>query len=163
MAEKNILTIPSAKEKKRNIVESFVAGARTGLNMSLMNMAPNVLFAFAMISILRMSGLDRIISSIFGPVMGVFGLPGIAATAVVAGLLSTGGGVGAAASLTLNGDISHAHAIILLVGIATFGSAVQYMGRVLGTSDVQSEYYPILFISNFGCGLMAMFVMNLLV
>lgn len=151
------------KEKKRNFVESFVVGARNGLNMSFMNMAPNVVFAFAMINIIRMSGFDKIIGIVFGPVMGIFGLPGVAATAVIAGLLSTGGGVGAAASLTLSGDITHAHSTILLVGIAVFGSAVQYTGRVLGTADVESKHYPALFISNFGSGLMAMFVMNLII
>lgn len=149
-------------EKKRNFVESFVLGARNGINMCLMNMAPNVLFAFALINIVHMSGLSKIIGRVFGPVMAIFGLPGIAATAVVAGLLSTGGGVGAAASLTLSGDITHAHSTILLVGIAVFGSAIQYMGRVLGTADVPSKHYPVLFLANIGSGLMAMFVMNLL-
>lgn len=150
-------------ENKRNFVESFVLGARNGLNMCLMNMAPNVLFAFAIINIVHMSGLSQIIGRVFGPVMAIFGLPGIAATAVVAGLLSTGGGIGAAASLTLSGDITHAHSTILLVGIAVFGSAVQYMGRVLGTSDVPSKHYPALFAANFASGLMAMFVMNMII
>lgn len=161
MSEKTVVI--HTKEKKRNFVESFVAGARNGLNMSLMNMAPNVLFAFALINIIRMSGLDKVIGTVFGPMMGVFGLPGISATAIIAGLLSTGGGVGAVASLTLNGDIAHTHSTILLVGITVFGSAMQYMGRVLGTADVESKHYAILFISNFGSGLMAMFVMNLII
>lgn len=160
MSEQTITS--QGKVKKRNFVESFVLGARNGLNMCLTNMAPNVLFAFAMINIIRMSGFDKIVGAIFGPVMGVFGLPGVAATAVITGLLSTGGGVGATASLALNGDITHAHSTILLVGIATFGSAMQYMGRVLGTADVESKHYPALFISNFASGLMAMFVMNII-
>lgn len=151
------------REKKRNFVESFVLGARNGLNMCLMNMAPNVLFAFAIINIVHMSGLSLIIGRVFGPVMAIFGLPGIAATAVVAGLLSMGGGIGAAASLTLSGDITHAHSTILLVGIAVFGSAVQYMGRVLGTADIPSRHYPALFIANVVSGFMAMFVMNIII
>lgn len=150
-------------EKKRNFVESFVLGARNGLNMCLMNMAPNVLFAFAIINIVHMSGLSQIIGRVFGPVMAIFGLPGIAATAVVAGLLSTGGGIGAAASLALSGDITHAHSTILLVGIAVFGSAVQYMGRVLGTADIPSKHYPALFAANVASGFMAMFVMNIII
>lgn len=149
-------------EKKRNFVESFVLGARNGINMCLTNMAPNVIFAFAIINIVRMSGLSEIIGKVFGPIMAIFGLPGIATTAVVAGLLSTGGGIGAAASLTLSGDITHAHSTVLLVGIAVFGSAIQYMGRVLGTADVHSRHYTVLFLANFASGLMAMFVMNLL-
>ena len=153
----------AATEKKRNLVESFVAGARVGLNMCLTNMAPNVIFAFAMINIVRMSGFAEIIGTVCGPVMGIFGLPGIAATAVVAGILSMGGGVGATASLVLSGDITHANSTVLLVGIAVFGSAVQYMGRVLGTAGAQSKYYPVLFIANIGSGLMAMFVANIFI
>lgn len=150
-------------EKKRNFVESFVLGARNGLNMCLMNMVPNVLFAFAIINIVHMSGLSGIIGRVFGPVMAIFGLPGIAATAVVAGMLSMGGGIGAAASLALSGDITHAHSTILLVGIAVFGSAVQYMGRVLGTADIPSRHYPALFLANAISGFMAMFVMNIII
>ena len=151
------------KEAKRNFVSSFVLGARNGFNMSMSNMAPNVLFAFAMIQILNLSGLSNVISAVCGPVMGLFGLPGIAATVVMAGLLSTGGGMGAAASLALSGDIGNNHAAILLVGVAMFGSAVQYMGRVLGTADVKSKYYPMLFAVNIICGFLAMLVTSFIV
>ncbi|MGI6585342.1 MAG: nucleoside recognition domain-containing protein [Lutisporaceae bacterium] len=129
---------------KKNFLTSFVEGARKGFTMSMNNMAPNVLFAFALIQILNLSGLSKVIGTIFGPVMGIFGLSGITATVVVAGLLSTGGGIGAAASLALSGDITGNEAGILLVGIMMFGSCVQYMGRVLGTADVKSKYYPML-------------------
>ena len=154
---------PASREKKRNFLESFVLGARNGFAMSMNNMAPNVLFAFAMIRILNLSGLSSVIGTVFGPIMGVFGLPGIAATVVVAGLLSTGGGVGAAASLALSGDITHPHAAILLVGIMVFGSAVQYLGRVLGTADVKSRHYPFLFVVNFLSGMLAMLTMSFIV
>lgn len=148
---------------KRNFIASFVEGARKGFNMSMNNMMPNVLFAFAMIQMLNLSGLSTVIGNVCSPIMGIFGLPGIAATAVIAGLLSSGGGLGAAASLALNGDITNSDAAILLVGICVFGAAVQYMGRVLGTADVENKHYPILFAANIGSGLLAMFVMSFIV
>lgn len=147
---------------KSNILTSFVAGARKGFTMSMNNMLPNVLFAFALIRILNLSGLDSIIGKVFGPVMGVFGLPGIAAAVVVAGLLSTGGGMGAAASLALSGDINATQAAVLLVGIAMFGSCIQYMGRVLGTADIESKHYGFLVANDIVLGLLAMFVTNLI-
>ena len=152
------LNKPAEVEKKRNFIESFVMGARKGFNMSMNNMAPNVLFAFAMIQILNLSGLSTVIGKIFGPVMGIFGLPGIAATVVVAGLLSTGGGGGAAASLALNGELTNPQAGILLVGIMLFGSVFQYMGRVLGTADVESKHYPALVGIDIACGFLGMLV-----
>jgi len=151
------------EKQKRNFITSFVVGARKGFNMSMNNMMPNVLFAFAIIQILNLSGLSTIIGNVCGPLMGIFGLPGIAATAVIAGVLSSGGGLGAAASLALSGDITSSDATILLVGICVFGSAVQYMGRVLGTADVESKHYPILFAADIGCGLLAMFVTSFIV
>jgi len=153
----------SAAAAKRNFLSSFVAGARKGYTMSMSNMVPNVLFAFALIQILNLSSLSTIIGNVCGPVMGVFGLPGIAASVVVAGLLSTGGGIGAAASLALGGDITNTHAAILLVGIMMFGSCVQYMGRVLGTADVKNKYYPVLIVTDVACGFLAMFVTSFIV
>ena len=146
---------------KTNILTSFVSGARKGFTMSMNNMMPNVLFAFALIQILNLSGLSGIIGKVFGPVMGVFGLPGMAAAVVVAGLLSTGGGIGAAASLALSGDIDGAGATVLLVGIMMFGSCIQYMGRVLGTADVESKRYGFLVVNNIVWGFIAMFVTHL--
>ncbi len=163
MTHKSDKGIGDTTKAKSNFVSSFVTGARNGFNMSMMNMAPNVLFAFALIQILNLSVLSTVIGNICGPIMAVFGLPGIAATAVVAGLLSTGGGMGAAASLALNGDIGGNHVAILLVGITVFGSFLQYMGRVLGTADIDSKHYPVLLIVNILCGFLAMLVTSFIV
>lgn len=46
-------------KEKINPINSFVAGARKGFSMSMNNMLPNVLFAFAMIQILNLSGLSN--------------------------------------------------------------------------------------------------------
>ncbi len=145
-------------KEKRNFISSFVEGARNGFKMSMNNMAPNVLFAFAMIQILKLSGLSDLIATI-----GIMGLPGIAATAVIAGIFSTGGGMGAAASLAVSGDINGEHAAILLVGIAVFGSAIQYMGRVMGTADIDSKHYPVMFAVDLLCGMLAMIVTSLII
>ena len=150
-------------KEKINPINSFVAGARKGFSMSMNNMLPNVLFAFAMIQILNLSGLSNLIGKVCGPLMGIFGLPGIAATAVIAGILSSGGGLGATASLALSGQITNSDATILLVGICLFGAAIQYMGRVLVTADVESKHYPVLFAVNIGTGLLAMFVTSFIV
>ena len=87
-----------AKVKEhKTIVDSFVEGARNGYKISINSMVPNVLFAFVLIQILNLTGLSDILGKVCQPVMGLFGLPGIAATVLIAGFLSVGGGVGAAA------------------------------------------------------------------
>lgn len=145
-------------KKKPNFLESFVSGARNGFNLAFTSMAPNVIFAFAMIRILDLTGLTEILGTIFGPVMGIFGLPGVAATAIMAGLLSTGGGIGVAAGLATNGQLDSSNAAILLVGIMLFGSLVQYIGRVLGPTGVKSKHYPVLIGVNLFVAFLAMFV-----
>lgn len=146
------------KTKKRNFLQSFVLGAKNGFNLSFTSMAPNVLFAFAMIRILNLTGLTDLIGTVFGPIMGIFGLPGVSATVIIAGILSTGGGVGAAAGLATNGQIDSSDAAILLVGIMLFGSLVQYIGRVLGPTGVKSKHYPVLIAANLIVAFIAMFV-----
>ena len=44
----------------------------------------------------------------------------------------------------------------------TFGSCLQYMGRILGPADVDGKHYPILVASDILCGFLAMIVMNLI-
>lgn len=149
--------------EKRNFISSFVAGARKGFTMSTTNMMPNVLFAFAIIQMLNLSGLSDIITMICGPVMGIFGLPGIAATPLVLGIFSNGGALGATASLVLSGDLNGAHAAILLVGITQWGAMVQYLGRILGTTGINSKHYPIFFISDTICCALAMLVTSFIV
>lgn len=146
------------KTEKRNFLQSFVLGAKNGFNLSFTSMAPNVLFAFAMIQILNLTGLTDLIGTIFGPVMRIFGLPGVSATVIIAGILSTGGGVGAAAGLATNGQLNSKEVAILLVGIMLFGSLVQYIGRVLGPSGIKSKHYPMLIVVNLLVAFLGMFV-----
>lgn len=144
--------------EKRNFLQSFIIGANNGFRLSTTSMAPNVLFAFAMIAIFNMTGLTDIIGKVFGPIMGIFGLPGVAATVVIAAFLSTGGGVGVAASLAASGHLEAGHIAILLVGIMLMGSLVQYIGRVLGSAGVPSKYYPMLIGVNVLIAFIGMFV-----
>ena len=92
-------------KEKKTIVDAFVEGARNGYKISINSMVPNVLFAFVLIQILNLTGLSDILGKVCQPIMGIFGLPGIAATVLIAGFLSVGGGVGAAASLYASGAL----------------------------------------------------------
>lgn len=64
------------KTKKREIFyKSFCLGANKGLKLSLTSMAPNVMFAFAIIHLLNESGATNLIEKFFGPIMGVLDFP----------------------------------------------------------------------------------------
>ncbi|MGL5798649.1 MAG: nucleoside recognition domain-containing protein, partial [Plesiomonas sp.] len=86
-------------QTKPMITDIFVAGARKGWNIATTSTVPNILMAFVIIKVLKISGALELMATIFEPVMGLFGLPGEAAAVLLGGWMSMGGGVGVAVSL----------------------------------------------------------------
>ena len=109
------------------ITDVFVKGAINGRNLITHSTIPNVLMAFVIIKILNISGLLAIIGKVFSPIMMIFGLPGEAATVLIAGWMSIGGGVGVAAALIDQGSIGVRDIAILCPAIVLMGSQVQYI------------------------------------
>lgn len=151
------------EKAKKSFIDSFVEGARNGFSISANSMAPNVIFAFALIQLLNLTGLTQVVGKVFQPVMALFGLPGIAATVLMADLLSIGGGVGVAASLAVSGQLEASHIAILLPGIMLMGAPFQYMGRILGTAGLENKHYPVMFAIIFINAALAMLTMRFLV
>ncbi|MDT8903043.1 YjiG family protein [Anaeroselena agilis] len=144
----------------KTIVDVFVDGARKGWNVGISSILPNVLMAFALIQILKVTGLLTILGKVFGPVMALFGLPGEAVTVLMGAWLSMGGGIGVAASLYTGKILSATHVTILLPAIILMGAQIQYMGRLLGTAGVQTRYYPMLFGISVMNAVIAMLIMR---
>lgn len=150
------------KPKKKNIIESFVEGANQALSITIKSTLPNVMFAFVIIRILNMTGLLDIIGTVMSPVMGLFGLPGVAATVLLSSILSMGGGCGVAASLATSGMLSNTDVTILMPAIPLLGTLVQYMGRILSAAGLPSKYYAHMYIIAIVNALAAMIVMRAL-
>ena len=91
---------------RTTLLDVFVAGARKGWAMAVNNILPNVLMAFVLIHFLKLLGILDLLGKAFGPVMGVFGLPGEAVAVLAAAWLAMGGGVGVAASLYNSGTLT---------------------------------------------------------
>ena len=70
----------AATASKPMITDVFVKGARQGWEMATKSMLPNVIMAFILIKVLNVTGLLGMIGQAFSPLMGLFGLPGEAAT-----------------------------------------------------------------------------------
>lgn len=144
----------------KSIVDVFVDGARKGWTIGTTSIIPNVLMAFAIIQVLKVTGLLDILGRIFNPVMAIFGVPGEAVMVLVSTWLSMGGGVGVAASLYAAGKLTTTHVTILLPAIFLMGAQVQYMGRLLGTAGVPAKHYPLLFGISIANALIAMVIMR---
>lgn len=129
----------------KSLADVFVEGARKGWNIGVSNIVPNVIMAFALIQVFKITGLLTLVGKIFAPVMALFGLPGEAAMVLMAAWLANGGGVGVAAALFTAGTINETHVTMLLPAIFLMGAQVQFMGRCLGTIGVNTKYYPVYF------------------
>ncbi|MCI6632353.1 MAG: YjiG family protein [Sutterella sp.] len=145
------------------ITDVFVKGAINGWNLITHSTIPNVLMAFVIIKILNVSGLLAIIGKVFSPIMMIFGLPGEAATVLIAGWMSIGGGVGVAAALIDQGSIGVRDIAILCPAIVLMGSQVQYMGRCLGVIGTSAKRIPVLMGISIINALIAMLIMNFIV
>lgn len=151
------------QEKKKNIIDLFIEGCRKGWNTGISNMMPNVIMAFVIIKALNVTGLLKLLGTVFSPVMALWGLPGEAVTVLVSSFMSMGGGVGAAAGLLASGTLDGKDITVLMPAIYLMGSMVQYLGRCLGTAEVQSKYYGVMVGIAILNALLAMWVMKIVV
>ena len=151
---------PQPAKKTNNPFDIFIIGARKGLNITLNNLVPNILMAYAVAEVLRILGVMKMVGEIFGPLMFVFGLPGEAVTVVLTAWLSSSASVGLAANMAANGILDGRHVTILMPCFFLLGAQLQYMGRLLGVADVPKRYWPLLMSASLLNALLAMLVMN---
>ena len=151
---------PQPAKKTSNPFDIFIIGARKGLNITLNNLVPNILMAYAVAEVLRILGVMKMVGEIFGPLMFVFGLPGEAVTVVLTAWLSSSASVGLAANMAANGILDARHVTILMPCFFLLGAQLQYMGRLLGVADVPKRYWPLLMSASLLNALCAMLVMN---
>ena len=126
-------------------------------------MLPNVLMAFILIYVLKLTGILDLIGTVCGPVMKVFGLPGEALMVLLAAWLSMGGGVGVASSLFAAGTLSLHDIAVIAPAMYLMGSQVQYIGRLLGVVGTPGKYIPVMVLISIINALLALFVMQIIV
>ena len=81
------------------IADVFVEGARKGWDIAVKNTIPNVLMAFVIIHILKVSGALSVIGKFLGFIMLPLGLPGESIAVFMAAFLSWGGSAGVLVAL----------------------------------------------------------------
>lgn len=143
----------------RVITQVFVDGARKGWNVGIGSMLPNVVMAFFLINVLNVLGVLDILSNWFGPVMALLGLPGEGLAVLLGAFMSMGGGVGVAAGLFAEGSLNANHLLILFPAIFLMGSLIQFVGRILGTGDVNPKHWPMMIAISIINAAIAMLIM----
>ena len=153
----------SEPQEKPMLTDVFVSGVKRGWGIATGSMLPNVLMAFILIYVLKLTGILDLIGTVCGPVMTVFGLPGEALMVLLAAWLSMGGGVGVASSLFAAGSLSLHDIAVLAPAMYLMGSQVQYTGRLLGVVGTPGKYIPVMVLISIINALLALFVMQLIV
>jgi len=153
----------SEQANNKLLTDVFVEGARKGWDIAVHNTIPNVLMAFVIIHILKVSGALDIIGKYLGLVMLPLGLPGESIAVIMAAFLSWGGSAGVLVALVQGGTLTAPDIAVLIPGMALVGSTVQYMGRVLGVLGIPGKHYLVLFGICILNAYLAMFVMSLIV
>ena len=147
---------------KPMVTDVFVKGAVQGWNICVTSTIPNVLMAFVIIKILNHSGLLALIGQIFSPIMGIFGLPGEAATVLLGGWMSMGGGVGVAVALFDNSVLNGTQLAIVCPAIFLMDSQIQYLGRCLGVIGIKGSKIPLIMAIPVLTAFVSLFVMRIL-
>ena len=153
----------SEQANNKLLTDVFVEGARKGWDIAVHNTIPNVLMAFVIIHILKVSGALDIIGKYLGFIMLPLGLPGESIAVFMAAFLSWGGSAGVLVALVQGGTLTAPDIAVLIPGMALVGSTVQYMGRVLGVLGIPGKHYLVLFGICILNAYLAMFVMSLIV
>lgn len=150
-------------QEKQMITDVFVSGVKRGWGIATGSMLPNVLMAFILIYVLKLTGILDLIGTVCGPVMKIFGLPGEALMVLLAAWLSMGGGVGVASSLFAAGTLSLHDIAVLAPAMYLMGSQVQYIGRLLGVVGTPGKYIPVMVLISIINALLALLVMQIIV
>ena len=150
-------------QEKQMITDVFVSGVKRGWGIATGSMLPNVLMAFILIYVLKLTGILDLIGTVCGPVMKIFGLPGEALMVLLAAWLSMGGGVGVASSLFAAGTLSLHDIAVIAPAMYLMGSQVQYIGRLLGVVGTPGKYIPVMVLISIINALLALLVMQIIV
>lgn len=153
----------SEPQEKPMLTDVFVSGVKRGWGIATGSMLPNVLMAFILIYVLKLTGILDLLGSLFAPVMKIFGLPGEALMVLLAAWLSMGGGVGVASSLFTAGSLSLHDIAVLAPAMYLMGSQVQYIGRLLGVVGTPGKYIPVMVLISIINALLALLVMQIIV
>ena len=153
----------SEPQEKPMLTDVFVSGVKRGWGIATGSMLPNVLMAFILIYVLKLTGILDLIGTVCGPVMKIFGLPGGALMVLLAAWLSMGGGVGVASSLFAAGTLSLHDIAVIAPAMYLMGSQVQYIGRLLGVVGTPGKYIPVMVLISIINALLALFVMQIIV
>lgn len=162
MAETIQNTAEKAPEKKKSIIEIFMAGAKKGFYIGIEQMIPAVILGYVIVAFLQLSGLLDLLGKIFSPIMSLFGLPGEAIVVLISAFLSKAAGAASAANLYTQGILSAAQCTILVMPCMLMGTLVGHFARIILVADVNEKHRGLMLAVPIIDSVLAMWTMRLI-
>ncbi len=128
------------KEKKKSSIEIFMGGAKKGFYIGIEQILPAMILGYVIVQFLQLTGLVDILGRVFGPIMGIFGLPGEAVVVFISAFFAKAAGAATAANLYTQGIINAAQATILIMPSMLMGTLVGHYARIVLVADTNPKY-----------------------
>lgn len=132
--------------KKMGMIESFMDGCKKGVQITLNNIMPAMVLGYVIVQFLTLTGLINALSTICGPVMSVFGLPGDAVAVFIAAIFAKASGAAAAANLYYAGILNGAQATLCIVPCMLMGTLIGHYARCVLVANVEAKRRGLLLI-----------------
>lgn len=150
------------KPVKKSIVEVFMKGAKKGFYIGVEQILPAMILGYVVIQFLQLTGLIDILDKVFGPIMGIFGLPGEAVVVLLSAFFSKAAGAAAAANLFGTGVLTAAQCTILIMPCMLMGTLVGHFARIILVSDVNPKHRGLMLLIPLLDSIVGMLAMRLL-
>lgn len=157
MEQKVVQTPP-----KKGVIEIFLAGCKKGLYLGLEQILPAMVLGYVVVQFLQMTGITDVLSIVFGPLMGLFGLPGASIVVLISAFFAKAAGASTAANLYTTGVITAAQATILLMPCMLMGTLVGHFARIVLVANVNPAHRTLLLMVPLITSVVAMLLMRLL-
>lgn len=155
-------TKETKKTQKQGIVPIFMNGAKKGFYIGVEQILPAMILGYVIIQVFKLTGLIDLVSIVFKPVMGVFGLPGEAVVVLLSAFFSKAAGAAAAANFYAEGVLTAAQCTILIMPCMLMGTLIGHFARIILVVDVNPKHRALMLITPIIDSVIGMLLMRLI-
>lgn len=148
------------KKPKKSAIEIFMGGAKKGFYIGVEQILPAMIMGYVIVAFLQLTGLVDLLGVVFGPVMGLFGLPGESVVALLSAFFAKAAGAATAANLFAQGLITAPQATILIMPCMLMGTLVGHYARIVLVANTSAKYRGLLLLVPIFDSIVGMLIMR---
>ena len=149
-------------EAKKSVVEIFMEGCRKGFTIGVNQIIPAMILGYPLIFFLQTTGLMEVVSKVFSPAMGIFGLPGTAVVVLLAAFFTKASGCATAAMMVTEGTLTLKEGMILFPACILMGTLIGHYARIVLVSGANKKWHLLLFAVPLVDAVLSMLIMRVI-